>query len=222
MPATDRSVLPETLAWYRDAANWIVGISTGALAGTLAIRDVFAGAGRPVQVAVGLGVLLFVVAIVSGVQFYLWIVTFANQRERRLHLEAESAPVPAPVPVPALAPAPEAGADAAPHAEAIRDARTREDRAEGRFGMWYTSLLWCFHAATIAYGAAAAIFVASPSARPEQWITTQLRQCVPPECRAQLPVAVKMETVSGRSWRLELDASGTPQWHPIEDAPASR
>src|SRR2546428_1116612 len=88
-----KPALPTTLAWYRDAANWVVGLSTGALAAGLAYRDEIQLAERTPRVVFSLSALAFLVAVVAGIQFYFWITTYGNQLERshRVQLQLERA-----------------------------------------------------------------------------------------------------------------------------------
>ena len=73
--------LPETLQWYRDAGNWLVGLSVGALA-YLATAGPQLTDGVVSRLLVPLTALLFGVAAFTGVFFYFWLLTFANCIER--------------------------------------------------------------------------------------------------------------------------------------------
>lgn len=53
MPRTgtsSESELPVTLDWYRQAANWLVGLSTGAIAASLTFMDKLRPVGLVVRV----------------------------------------------------------------------------------------------------------------------------------------------------------------------------
>lgn len=192
------AALPETLGWYRDAANWIVGISTGAVAGVLAIRESLTEADPPAQMAAGVSAIAFVFAIVAGIQFYLWIVTFANQRERRNRLHADVARA------------------ADDKKGEVADAMAREERAERRFGYWYVALLWSFHVGTVAAVAAAVLYLAQPPQADEAWSISQVSRCRKLDCRQQVPATLRIETRSGRSWLLDLDTAGVSRWVPVD------
>jgi hypothetical protein len=62
--------VPPTFGWYRDTANWLVGLSTGALALGAGAAERAAGAGAPARALYTLGALGFLAALVSGVMLY--------------------------------------------------------------------------------------------------------------------------------------------------------
>ncbi len=80
--AVTESKLPTTLGWYRDAANWVVGLSAGALAAAITQIDRVRGAGRGPEAIFVVAAILFLIALVSGIQFYLWLTSYGNARER--------------------------------------------------------------------------------------------------------------------------------------------
>jgi len=75
--------LPTSLDWYRQAANWLVGLSTGAVAlGLTVIGELKKQSAATKLLAAATGGTL-VLTVLIGVFFYLFILNFANIRERR-------------------------------------------------------------------------------------------------------------------------------------------
>lgn len=78
--------LPEVLGAHRETANWLVGLSTAGLAGLGIFFDKPREPGSIIEIFYGLAALLFVIVIVAGVAFHLYITVFTNcyeQYERR-------------------------------------------------------------------------------------------------------------------------------------------
>lgn len=70
--------------WFRQSANWLVGIAAGGLAwlGAMYFDERAEEAANWVDLLYAAAALGFVVTIVSGVFFYSWLTYFANQYEK--------------------------------------------------------------------------------------------------------------------------------------------
>jgi len=79
--------LPEVLEAHRQTANWLVGLSAGALAGFATFLDRPRVHGSLEEWLLGLAALFFLLAISAGVAFHLAITIFTNNYEQ--HARAE-------------------------------------------------------------------------------------------------------------------------------------
>jgi hypothetical protein len=191
-PQNGSPELPATLTWYRDAANWIVGLSTAALAAGLTYREEIRAAAQLPRLIFFISALAFLVALVAGIQFYFWLTTYGNQRERRDGLRGQS------------------------EAES-KDAESKMARAARRFGRWYGILLWAFHVGIVGY-AVSTIWLLSKddtAGRPEaSWslAVVPAQDC----CGRGRPQLFKIEEHTGRIWYLTADSTRRGVWRQIQ------
>lgn len=75
--------LPPTLDWYRQAANWLVGLSTGALAVELSLLETIQKQPSGVKLLFTLTGMMYLAAIVTGVFFYYYMTAYANRLETK-------------------------------------------------------------------------------------------------------------------------------------------
>lgn len=71
-----------TLEWYRQEANWLVGLSTGAIAAGLGLLDGLAASGVLVRALLTAAGLLFLVALFAGTRLYVWLNQWGSDFER--------------------------------------------------------------------------------------------------------------------------------------------
>lgn len=195
--------LPATLSWYRDAANWVVGLSTGALAAAFAYREDIQAATQTPRVVFVAAAIAFLIALLAGIQYYFWITTYANQRERRDRLQSSLTSVPS---------------EEQPAAQAhIADAAKRMERAEQRFGYFHTLLLWSFHFGVFGYATVTAVMFTRPNLPEESWELVTVPCCPAARCRIPQPHVLRIERTTGRTWFLTADSVRAGQWHSIPE-----
>lgn len=76
------SPIPETLDWYRQVANWLVGLAVGAVALAPSQADWLRTVGWPVKLLYVLTGICLLAAILSGIRVYLWLTQLGNYREK--------------------------------------------------------------------------------------------------------------------------------------------
>ncbi|MEP6620184.1 MAG: hypothetical protein ABJE47_12755, partial [bacterium] len=192
--------LPATLTWYRDAANWMVGLSTGALAAGFAFKTELLSASSTARALFAFGAIAFFIAVIAGIQFYFWITSYANKRELRDRVRASLDTV-----TPADRPAAEA----------------KIDRLEGRmkvadmfYGFFYYLLLVAFHLGVVGYAAAAAFVFSRPKAPDQLWDVVVVPCCTTVHCKVPQPHVLRIEHTTGRTWYLSSDSLHAGAWVP--------
>jgi hypothetical protein len=185
--------LPVTIDWYRQAANWLVGLSTGALAVGLTLADRVQAQSVTVQRLFLASGLAFLIAVVAGVRFYLWVTTYANQREQRDAAKDDAGKV-----VP----------------------EQRMAKSLRRAAVTYQALLWSF---TIGVGFAAVdilVLVTREHPTPGHW--TVVSSPVPLVGCATRPGTFLLNGDTSSVYLLERSDSGTFAWQRIPFADGSR
>lgn len=76
------SPLPATLDWYRQIANWIVGLAVGALALTPQWAGASTASTWPIRVLSIVTGLLLLIAVHSGIRLYIWLTDLGHCHER--------------------------------------------------------------------------------------------------------------------------------------------
>lgn len=202
MSAESTETLPATLSWYRDAANWVVGLSTGGIAGALAYHKDLASASRTALAIFTASTIALFLAVLAGIQFYFWITSYANQLERRNRLNSTILGWPHPTD---------------PDTEkAVEDASSKMKKAESRFGYFYSALLWCFHIGAVGLGTVAVYAIAIPKPTPAEWTLVTVPCCPTARCRLPQPHVLRIEKGSGTTWYLTSDSLAPAKWVPIE------
>lgn len=84
--------LPETLAGYREAANWLVGLSTAALAGSFALLEKILPAPLATRLLLAGGAAMLLVTAAAGIVFYFWLLEIGNLIEREAELAQVGVP----------------------------------------------------------------------------------------------------------------------------------
>lgn len=199
MPVGKSKELPATLAWYRDAANWVVGLSTGAIAAGLMFHEEIHTGGGVAKILFGVSGLLFVIAIICGVQFYFWITSYANQREARDELTAELAKTPS---------------DTNKQADRLKLDESM-DRAEVRFGNFYIGLLWAFHLGALGFVIlAAALLYDDATVEPAKTWSVVIVSGVKGHMAADR--VLKVDPVNGETFELTVaNTTGEHAWKRI-------
>jgi hypothetical protein len=82
-PTPAATQLPQALGWYRESANWLVGLSVGALAAAANCADKLLKANAFLKVVFMLSGGGFLIAVVGGVAFYYWLLRLGNALESR-------------------------------------------------------------------------------------------------------------------------------------------
>ena len=201
-PNTATSELPTTLAWYRDAANWIVGLSAGAVAAALAYHREIQSAALGIRISFLAAGLLFVLAIVCGIQFYFWLTSYANQRELRDRLEEElKKEVHEPIKIELT--------------KEVSYAAAEMQTAQDRSGFFYTGLLWTFHLGTISFAFVTGWLVSAPSEPSHSWTVTSTSCCSSPGRLSPL-CGLRVDQSTGETSYLTLDSTKSYVWRRIE------
>ncbi len=201
-PDSANSALPTTLGWYRDAANWIVGLSAGAVAAGLAYHHEIQSATSGIRISFLVASLLFVLAIVSGIQFYFWLTSYANQRERRDRLDEDLKKQ-------------VQGESRTDLRDQMSDSTAKIRSAQRRFGFFYTSLLWTFHLGTIGFTLVTVWLVSARSEKPHSWTVTSGPCCSSPGPPSPL-YALRIDQSSGETWYLTVDSTKSYVWRRID------
>jgi hypothetical protein len=200
--------LPATLAWHRDDANWIVGLSTGALAGAIAYKSDIVAAPLVTQVIVLAAVICFVASVLSGIQFYIWITSYGNSREfhdRRTH-DLTTQP-------------------AAEHDKIqadITSAKQSMEIAQRRYGYFHTILLWVFHLGGLLFAVGMIALFMHPKPPERSWELVSMPCCPAVKCRIPQPHVLRIEKTTGETWFLTGDSTHAGVWQRIQDADSLR
>lgn len=193
LPAYPEVHLPPTLDWYRQAANWLVGLATGVLAVGLSSADKIPFETPGQQWIACLCIVCFLVTVGSGIAFYFWITSFANCLERRekftnWHQNATTEDL---------------------KKEYLRK-HVEADEASVRAGSWYTffynGMMWSFLAATLCMVLTLiGILRAEPTPKtPELTIFGADKQ------------TFMVDKMSGTTWILTTDPAHHLTWQPVD------
>ena len=212
MPNTaGKNSLPETLSWYRDGANWVVGLSTGALAAGLAYREQLQGTTWQPRAVFIVAAGAFVVAVVAGLQLYFWLITYGNQHEQRERLSSQLAAPNADKSAP--------NADKSTLEERLADAKKHADRALSVLGNLYYVLLLSFHVGVAGYAFTTIVLLSTTAPAKPEWSIAWPGDCPGATCSGAAPRAVVIETGLGKAWYLASDSTGATAWRPLPDLP---
>ena len=184
--------LPVTIDWYRQAANWLVGLSTGALGVGLTLADRVQAQSVAVQRFFLLSGLAFLIAVLSGVFFYLWITTYANQREQRDKAKPED----------------------------VAAAEQRMGTSMRRYSFMYQALLWSFTIGVGLAAGDIVMLVTREHPTPGHW--TIVSSPVPLAGCETRPGTFLLNADTSAVWLLERSDSGTFGWQRIAFADSSR
>lgn len=198
-PAVD---LPPTLDWYRQAANWLVGLSTGAIAAGVTMSGEIRQAAPVARGLVFPTGLAFLLAVVSGVLFYFWILKFANSYERRTMLRAQHA----------------AESDPAKCTEIEKKIAVLDrviSTEAGAYLRFYRLLLGSFLIG-VSFLAVTLFLLVMPGREAVAGDAYQLMTVPVAENDASVGVqTVLVDRRNGRTWMLVAAADGTVHWAPI-------
>jgi len=145
--------LPETLGWYRDSAQWILGLSLGGLAGFVGLagfseRISNSGTGpKGVFLAAGGTVLL---AVVAGVLFNLFLAQFGNALERE-HALRENKSIEEPV-----------------RKELAKKIKKGKGNAARGYALCYWGLLICFFLSLLCFAGVGCWLLVTPTEKAER------------------------------------------------------
>ena len=145
------------------------------------------------------------IAIISGIQFYLWIVTYANQRERHDRLAANDG----------AGKSTFGGIDPAQNQKAIKEIEVGMRLSIRRYGYFYRLLLWSFHIGLGSYAVSTLSLLLRPpaDARPaEHWSIATIPCCAAAACKLPQPHVLLIEETSGQTWILTPDSSHSAVW----------
>jgi hypothetical protein len=80
-PSGSGAQLPQTLGWYRESANWLVGLAAAALATAATFVEKFFAANLFLKLLFTLGGISLFVAVFCGLAFYFWLLSLGNSLE---------------------------------------------------------------------------------------------------------------------------------------------
>lgn len=198
------SELPATIAWYRDDANWIVGLSTGALAGAIVYKSDVLSAPPVTQLIILAAVICFFASVLSGIQFYVWITSYANSREFRDQRKRDLSTEPA-----------------AKHDKIQADITSAErqmELAQRRYGYFHTILLYVFHLGGLLFAVGMIALFMHPKAPEQSWELVSMPCCPAVKCRIPQPHVLRIEKTTGETWFLTGDSTRVGVWQRIPDA----
>lgn len=200
-PAVVESKLPASLGWYRDAANWVVGLSTGALAAGITQLERIGMAAQPAQVVFALATMFFLLAVVSGIQFYFWLTSYGNAREHRDRLEATAA-------------------RSATRDAQLTHAESTLSQSERRFGFFHDAMIWTFHLGILGFAFVALWLLIGDPKHTREWSIAIAACDSAPLCPHRRSYVIKVEKHTGEA-RYLIDSQGIPRWIVIGDETAS-
>lgn len=199
--STNASKLPESLGWSREGGNWLVGLSFAALGGGLVYLDrMLSSPQQGATILVVLALAAFLLAVLSGVLFYFWVITYGNSIEELKKLEGR--------------------ASAATEAETTTlDASVAADRAEaekalGKVHLFHRAMLWSFFVgAFLAFAAGMAqVYLAD---RPDGPWTVQTHTYTDAACQCSRHVVLRVSNSSGATWSLVTSSTGDYAWRAV-------
>ena len=196
------ATLPATLDWYRQAANWLVGLSTGAVAIGLTNLERIERSEGHIKVLCGSAGVFFLLAILSGIFFYIWLTALANGLEYR---EKHSASV---------------DAEADPGRK--RELEEKMRRAEGKiararkwFPRFYWTLMFTFPFGVLLISVAILVSLAQGADKqPSYSIITAPPITINGNLGAMADV-IRFEGKSGKAWVMIRDPSGQFRWREV-------
>jgi hypothetical protein len=204
----DRSELPVSLPWYRDAANWIVGLSTGAFAGSMAYFDKFVLFDRGSLVVFLLTGAAFLIAIVLGVWFYLSVIYFGNQREFVVTLTRQRE-------------ATVGDRDRESISRTIAKHQGRRDHAQKRIGRLYLPMIGAFYVGLGLLVFSTLIYVCNARSAGGTWVM-QSAVRVQPERTADSKSVIILELKSGETLLIVEGAKDRVELRRIRQEPAKK
>ena len=183
-----REELPETLNWYRESGNWLVGLSTGAIAAGLAFGVDLSSRSQAAFISLIVAGVCFILVIVLGVLFYFWIIKLGGHILDRKEITAAGSP----------------------RANELTAAASNVDEARQNVSSLYTVLLFAFPVGCIA----AAIGTAFAIANPQQSTHYAIAGC---DAAAASPnvCAVLLDVDTGRVWLLDRNSTGGYFWRAV-------
>ncbi|MBO0929428.1 hypothetical protein [Fibrella aquatilis] len=196
-PAYPDIHLPPTLDWYRQAANWLVGLATGALAVGLSSADHIPFNTHYQQWVAGLTIACFLVTVGSGVAFYLAITRFANCLEQREKYGAWYE---------GITLAEQKEIILCKHRKADKDSKA----AETTYGFFYGTMLWSFLVAVVGMVLTLVGILRAPAIPKPQKLTV-FTASIP---RSQQTIL--LDETSNRTWLLTTDTARRLIWQPIQ------
>jgi hypothetical protein len=197
MPAPDPPLaLPVTLDWYRQAANWLVGLSTAAIGAGFSVAGKVRAQTVPIRIVFLASGFAFLVAVLGGVFFYLWITNYANQLEQRAARLPETP------------------------ANTVQAQDAALATASKRYTFFYELLLWSFPAAVLLVAVDVILVVCQPPGQPE---IALVAGAIAHDRGTPQEGAVLLKDGSGTVWILSRDDSGKTVWRGIgfDPVPAS-
>jgi hypothetical protein len=183
MAVSDKYELPATLDWYRQGANWLVGLSTGAIAAGLALTDKIQGLGSGSVWLLRLAGLAFLVTVVAGVFSYFFLNSIGNALELRAGVREKIAK-----------------GDTQALQDELKVHQGKLEKAHGRYWVLYTVCLVAFPVGVL-FGAIEVWQITSrrPAPIAQRWRVTGV----------DVPgmAAVMVEESSAEAWGLVTDSA---------------
>jgi phage shock protein PspC (stress-responsive transcriptional regulator) len=196
--ASARLELPTSLQWYREGANWVVGLSTAALGAGFALRADVLTAPTAGRIGFVVSSFAFLVAVVTGILFYFWLNFYANESENLERIKAEAAPM-----------------DEAARVEMTKESKRQISRATSWYQRLYYVLFGAFFAGILGYMLLTAAMFWHTMPPEESWELLTVPCCVAARCRVPQPHVLRIEKRSGRTWYLTSDSTVPARWIPI-------
>lgn len=200
--------LPTSLDWYRQTVNWMVGLSTGAIAAGVTVVDRLRSQSLTAQwTFVAAGVVLLT-AVALGVNLYSRLVALGNaleerarhsQRRKELQEEARQIAYTA-----RAGEAVKIAEDEKAAVEEERELQTYTRKEQGKIGSVFDALLWVFPIGLALGAIGLGIATMSPAEVHRKWQVVATENAAAP--------AVMVEESTGEAWILTKGPQSTFVW----------
>lgn len=194
-PSGERTDPPKSLDWYRQAANWLVGLSTGGLLLMTSLIGDVRDADRWTSLSFALAGLAFLLSVICGVLFYLHVLTLGNTIERLAEISL--------------------GDEATSQDKEKRQKlETKKERAEHWFLLFYRGVLLFFPIGLLFTAAVLVLTIVERPPPPNGFVVVNgVRSTLAGEADT---VSLLVDVHEGRSWVLRSTEAGQLRWEPVQ------
>lgn len=197
-----QSSIPATLDWYRQGANWLVGLSTGAVAIGLTNLERIEGSEGHIKILCGLAGVFFLVSILSGILFYFWLSTLANGLEsKERHSTSEATETD-----------PTKKADLQGK---VKRAEAKVTKARRWFPRFYWALIVTFPFGVILVSGAILATLARQKSDPPSYSIIAIPVASSSGGTPTAASVMRFEKKSGKAWIMIRDSAGQFKWREV-------
>lgn len=188
---TTQGELPVTLNWYREAANWLVGLAAAATAGSIALLETVRVAQASLRLSFALGLVGLSAAVVSGILFYWWLLKYANLLEVDRRCRAASWPL-------------------LPSGPQDQKRQADLNEAKTTYAFFHNALLWAFTLGLLAPASVGIILLFGKQPVPPDVPAYTVISIDEASRGAKNPqtIALVVEAHSGQTWAIRSDSNG--------------